>query len=111
MGVGRPAGPIPVKSEIDPLQKVFASPPGAELEYLVPDALERLLFDDIPYLHGAQQEHDRFVQLLRENGTEVVFPGGSDGGSHRNRRSLFGMHSLMPLFPARERWRSITGRS
>ena len=66
-------GPIHVKSEIGPLQKVLLHRPGRELEYLVPDALERLLFDDIPYLHGAQQEHDRFVQLLRENGTEVVF--------------------------------------
>lgn len=48
-------GPIHVKSEIGPLQKVLLHRPGRELEYLVPDALERLLFDDIPYLHGAQR--------------------------------------------------------
>ena len=64
--------PICVKSEIGPLRKVLLHRPGRELEYLVPDALERLLFDDIPYLRGAQQEHDRFVQLLRQNGAEVV---------------------------------------
>ena len=60
-------------SEIGRLRKVLLHRPGQELENLMPEYLERLLFDDIPYLHGAQQEHDRFVQLLRENGTEVVF--------------------------------------
>ena len=35
--------------------------PGAELENLMPDYLEDLLFDDIPFLAQAQQEHD-FLQ-------------------------------------------------
>lgn len=35
--------------------------------------MEQLLFDDIPFLHRAQQEHDRFAELLRENGAEVVY--------------------------------------
>ena len=47
--------------------------PGQELEHLVPGSLERLLFDDIPYLKGAQAEHDRFAQVLRDNGVEVVY--------------------------------------
>ena len=64
---------IDVRSEIRPLKKVLLQRPGHELEQLVPNSLERLLFDDIPYLHGAQTEHDRFAQTLRENGVEVVY--------------------------------------
>ena len=43
--------PINVKSEIAPLKKVLLHRPGAELLNLTPDTLERLLFDDIPFLH------------------------------------------------------------
>ena len=64
---------IRVRSEIGPLKKVMLHRPGSELEHLVPGELERLLFDDIPYLKIAQEEHDRFAQILRENGTEVVY--------------------------------------
>ena len=38
-----------------------------------PATLERLLFDDIPYLKVAQEEHDRFAEVLRENGVEVIY--------------------------------------
>lgn len=65
--------PICVKSEIQPLKKVLLHRPGQELEHLIPGALERLLFDDIPYLAVAQQEHDCFAQLLRDHGAEVVY--------------------------------------
>lgn len=64
---------IDVRSEIRPLKRVLLQRPGLELEQLVPNALERLLFDDIPYLNGAQSEHDRFAAVLRENGAEVVY--------------------------------------
>ena len=64
--------PIQVYSEIAPLRRVLLHRPGQELEHLVPGSLERLLFDDIPYLKGAQAEHDRFAQVLRDNGVEVV---------------------------------------
>lgn len=65
--------PIDVRSEIGALEQVLLHRPGAELEQLVPGELERLLFDDIPYLRAAQQEHDAFAALLRENGTQVVY--------------------------------------
>ena len=65
--------PIQVRSEIGTLEQVLLHRPGAELEQLVPGELERLLFDDIPYLKAAQQEHDAFAALLRENGTEVLY--------------------------------------
>ncbi len=64
---------IRVQSEIAPLKRVLLHRPGKELEQLVPNALERLLFDDIPYLRGAQQEHDCFAQTLRDRGVEVVY--------------------------------------
>lgn len=60
-------------SEIGKLNKVLLHRLGKEIEGLVPDNFERLLFDDIPYLKIAQQEHDRFAGLLRENGVEVVY--------------------------------------
>ncbi len=64
---------IDVRSEIKPLRKVLLHRPGRELENLTPDTLERLLFDDIPFLQVAQAEHDRFAQVLQENGVEVVY--------------------------------------
>lgn len=64
---------IKVTSEIKPLKKVLLHKPGAEIENLTPEYLERLLFDDIPYLEVAQQEHDAFANVLRENGAEVVY--------------------------------------
>ncbi|MBR5969950.1 MAG: arginine deiminase [Lachnospiraceae bacterium] len=62
-----------VTSEIGTLKKVMLHRPGAELEHLVPGELERLLFDDIPYLNTAQAEHDTFARMLREQGAEVVY--------------------------------------
>ena len=64
---------INVKSEIKPLKKVLLHRPGNELLNLTPDTLERLLFDDIPFLKVAQEEHDAFANILRENGVEVVY--------------------------------------
>ena len=58
--------PIHVTSEIGPLRRVLLQRPGRELEHLSPETMEQLLFDDIPFLHRAQQEHDRFAELLRE---------------------------------------------
>ena len=65
--------PINVKSEINPLKKVLVHRPGRELLNLTPDSLGRLLFDDIPYLPVAQEEHDEFVRILKDNGIEVVY--------------------------------------
>ena len=64
---------ICVRSEIKPLKKVLLHRPGRELLHLTPDRLPELLFDDIPFLKVAQQEHDAFAQILRSNGAEVVY--------------------------------------
>lgn len=64
---------INVNSEIKPLKKVLVHRPGNELLNLTPDSLQRLLFDDIPYLKIAQEEHDEFVTIMKDNGIEVVY--------------------------------------
>lgn len=67
------SGGIHNYSEIGKLKKVLLHRLGSEIEALVPANFERLLFDDIPYLKVAQQEHDLFAKLLRDNGTEVIY--------------------------------------
>ena len=62
-----------VPSEIGKLRKVCLHRPGDELLNLPPDELERLLFDDVPFLEVAQQEHDTFAQILRDQGVEVLY--------------------------------------
>jgi arginine deiminase len=64
---------IQVYSEIGPLKEVLLHRPGAELENLTPDYLEEFLFDDIPFLKVAQQEHDVFADILRKAGVEVTY--------------------------------------
>ena len=65
--------PIHITSEIGRLKTVLLHRPGEELEHLTPEHLQRLLFDDIPYLKVAQEEHDRFAELLRSRGVEVLY--------------------------------------
>ena len=60
-------------SEIGTLRKVLMHRPGDEFLNLTPNTLERLLFDDIPYLKIAQQEHDAYANALRAEGVEVVY--------------------------------------
>lgn len=62
-----------VYSEIGKLKTVLLHRPGYELENLTPNLLEKLLFDDIPYLKIAQNEHDAFADALRKEGVEVVY--------------------------------------
>lgn len=62
-----------IESEIGKLKKVMLHRPGCELENLTPKWLDTLLFDDIPWLELARQEHDAFAQVLRDAGVEVVY--------------------------------------
>jgi len=64
---------ISVYSEIGTLQTVLLHRPGKELENLTPISLNRLLFDDIPYLKVALEEHDYFADALRKEGVEVLY--------------------------------------
>ncbi|MBE3583934.1 MAG: arginine deiminase [Limnochordaceae bacterium] len=62
-----------VDSEVGTLQALLVHRPGSELEQLVPAYLNDLLFDEIPWLERAQEEHDRFVETLRAAGTTVYY--------------------------------------
>ncbi|TWP19676.1 arginine deiminase, partial [TM7 phylum sp. oral taxon 352] len=65
--------PLQINSEIGVLKTVLLHRPGEELENLTPDYLKDLLFDDIPHLKVAQQEHDEFANVLRDHGVEVLY--------------------------------------
>ncbi len=65
--------PIRVASEVGRLRRVLLHRPGQELENLMPQYLSRQLFEDIPYLEHAREEHDRFAGTLRESGVEVCY--------------------------------------
>ena len=64
---------IHIQSEITQLRTVLLHRPGSELEQLAPNSMARLLFDDIPYLRGAQTEHDAFADVLRAQGVQVLY--------------------------------------
>lgn len=66
-------GPIHVNSEIGKLKSVLLKRPGKEVENLTPDIMDRLLFDDIPYLANIQKEHDIFADTLRKEGVTVYY--------------------------------------
>ena len=65
--------PININSEIGKLKTVILHRPGEELEALTPEYMERMLFDDVPYLKAAQAEHDAFAEVLKDNGIEVLY--------------------------------------
>lgn len=64
---------INVNNEIKPLKKVLLHRPGEELLNLTPNALDELLFDDIPDLEKAIEEHDNFAKIFKDEGIEVVY--------------------------------------
>ena len=68
-------------SEIGRLKKVLLHRPGAELENLMPEYLERLLFDDIPYLKGGPAGARRLCGLSAKPGGGGGVPHGPGGGS------------------------------
>ncbi|WP_243292769.1 arginine deiminase [Bacillus sp. FJAT-47783] len=65
--------PLHVTSEIGELKTVILHRPGREVENLTPEYLQRLLFDDIPFLPAIQKEHDYFASALRNRGVEVLY--------------------------------------
>lgn len=65
--------PLCITSEIGELKSVLLHRPGVEVENLTPEYLERLLFDDIPYLPIIQKEHDYFAKVLKDRGIEVLY--------------------------------------
>jgi len=64
---------IGADSEIGSLRAVLVHRPGAELKRITPRTRNRLLFDGLPWVARAQQEHDVFTQVLRDHGADVVY--------------------------------------
>jgi len=60
-------------SEVGRLRTVLLHRPGAELKRLTPRNNDQLLFDGIPWVGRAQDEHDAFAQALRDRGVEVLY--------------------------------------
>ena len=61
-----------VDSEVGVLRTVLLHRPGAELKRLTPRNNDQLLFDGIPWVDRAQEEHDMFAETLRGRGVEVL---------------------------------------
>jgi arginine deiminase len=60
-------------SEVGKLRTVMLHRPGPELKRLTPRNNDRLLFDGIPWVARAQDEHDGFAQALRDRDVEVLY--------------------------------------
>jgi len=63
---------IGVHSEIGTLREVMVHRPDRSLQRLTPENCHRLLFDDVLWVKKARQEHDGFVDALRERGVQVL---------------------------------------
>lgn len=62
-----------VTSEVGRLRTVMLHRPGPELKRLTPRNNDQLLFDGIPWVSRAQEEHDAFAQALRDRDVEVLY--------------------------------------
>jgi arginine deiminase len=62
-----------VDSEVGRLGTVLLHRPGRELARLTPRNNDSLLFDGIPWVGRAQEEHDKFAAALRDRGVEVLY--------------------------------------
>lgn len=63
---------INVYSEIGTLKKVLVHTPGQEIDYLTPQRLDELLFSAILDPIRAREEHQKFIEILKSEGVEVV---------------------------------------
>ncbi len=60
-------------SEVGRLETVVLHRPGPELKRLTPRNNDFLLFDGIPWVSRAQDEHDAFAAALRDRGVDVLY--------------------------------------
>lgn len=59
-------------SEVGKLREVLVHRPDLSLQRLTPDNCKALLFDDVLWVKKARQEHDGFVDVLRDRGVTVL---------------------------------------
>lgn len=62
-----------VDSEVGKLRKVLVHRPDLSLKRLTPSNARRLLFDDVVWVSRAMEQHDAFVQLMRDRGVEIYY--------------------------------------
>lgn len=62
-----------VYNEVGRLRTVMLHRPGNELRRLTPRNADGLLFDGIPWVDRAQDEHDVFADTLRSHDVEVLY--------------------------------------
>ncbi len=62
-----------MRSEVGPLRTVLLHRPGNELRRLTPRNNDALLFDGLPWVGRAQEEHDAFAAALESRGVEVLY--------------------------------------
>ncbi|WP_203337566.1 arginine deiminase [Nocardioides limicola] len=87
-------------SEVGQLRSVLLHRPGPELQRLTPRNNDRLLFDGIPWIERAQEEHDAFAETLRGRGVEVLYLTGlltetladAEAREHAIAAALTGLH-------------------
>ncbi len=65
--------PLGASSEVGRLRTVLLHRPGNELRRLTPRNNDSLLFDGIPWVGRAQDEHDAFADALGGHGVEVLY--------------------------------------
>jgi arginine deiminase len=63
---------VGANSEVGTLRTVIVHRPDLAHERLSPTNCHELLFDDVIWVRRARQEHDAFVDLMRERGVEVL---------------------------------------
>lgn len=72
MNSDRNEGPLAVRSEVGRLRRVLVHRPDLSLLRLTPRNCHDLLFDDVLWVKRAREEHDVFVDALRDRGVEVL---------------------------------------
>ncbi|TWP53120.1 arginine deiminase [Lentzea tibetensis] len=83
-------------SEVGPLRTVLLHRPGAELKRLTPRNNDQLLFDGVPWVDRAQEEHDAFAGVLTSRGVEVLLLADVlVQALEDNRARIAGIHSAV----------------
>lgn len=88
-------------SEVGVLQTVMLHRPGPELKRLTPRNNDKLLFDGIPWVSRAQDEHDAFAAALRDRDVEVLYLTDllieTLGGEHAREVAIEGVTNTLHL--------------
>ena len=76
-----------VFSEVGKLREVLVHRPDLSLSRLTPENCHELLFDDVVWVKKARQEHDAFVDALKERNVEVIEFGTALADTMKNQEA------------------------